>query len=84
MTDVAKNLRDTQAWLREHRAYVNRQVHEGFDAVVDRIGTDAQRVEEMAALLKSAHEFMTGVWEPEDIDRARFVRRLAEFNEETQ
>lgn len=34
------------------------------------------------SLLKAAHELLTGIWEPDDLDRARFVRRLAAYNPE--
>ncbi len=35
-----------------------------------------QEIDELRMLVLQAYEFMTGEWEPDVIDRAKFVRRL--------
>lgn len=68
---------DTKQWLDEHRGeYVSAAIWEGFDAQVGALETYAEQAEELETLVKQAHELLTGEWDPDDIDRHRFLIRL--------
>lgn len=72
------SIRDTKKWLDEHIKHVSVQVRQGYDANAQALGVYAARVHRMEALLTSAHELLTGVWEPDDLDRQKFVRDIAD------
>jgi hypothetical protein len=74
---TSEKLRDTKSWLDEHRRFVDEDVIQGYDANLDGLSVYIKQCAEMEVLLKSAHEFMTGEWQPDDLDRHRFVERLA-------
>lgn len=72
------DIRSTKAWLDEHIKYVSTQVRQGYDANAQALEVYAAQVHRMESLLTSAHEFLTGEWEPDDLDRRKFVRDLAD------
>lgn len=73
---VSEDLKDAVAWFKEHKDYVG--LIAGFSAQLDIIEGSVARVEELETLVHSSHEFMSGEWEPDDVDRAKFTKRLAE------
>lgn len=67
---------DSYAWLAEHRRFVDEDVLEGYDANLDGLPIYAEQAKELETLVKQAHELLTGEWEPDDIDRHKFLVRL--------
>jgi hypothetical protein len=74
---LESNLLDSKKWLDEHRnEYVSYAVWEGFDAIVGSLETDAESAKELETLVKQAFELLRGEWDPDDVDRHKFMQRL--------
>lgn len=74
---LESNLLDSKKWLDEHRGeYVSPAIYEGFDAIVGSLETDAESAKELETLVKQAFELLSGEWEPDDVDRHKFLMRL--------
>ena len=67
---------DTNTWLAEHRRFVDIDVMQGYDANIDGLRAYAARAKELETLVKQAHELLSGEWEPDDVDRHKFLMRL--------
>lgn len=73
---LSKDLADDIAWLQEHRDYMDRQVLQGYDAILDGLTVRAKEAKELETLVHSAYEFFNGDWEPDDVDQHKFLGRL--------
>ena len=45
----------------------------------DALADAEEYIHDLEAKLKAAHEFMTGKWQPDDVDRHKFVSAVAEL-----
>lgn len=70
-----QQLKEDAAWLKEHEHFMS-EVREGYDAIVGDVEDAADQAKELETLVKQAHELLSGECEPDDIDRAKFLRRL--------
>jgi len=52
------------------------EVREGYDAITADIEDAADQAKELETLVKQAFELLSSEWEPDDLDRAKFLRRL--------
>lgn len=76
-TDSA--LKDVRDWLADHRDHIDPVLRDtGYDHQLRQLAKLIAQVEHKDALLHSAWEFLTSQWEPDDGDRATFVKDLAE------
>lgn len=73
---IEADILDTRAWLAEHRRFVNEDVLQGYDANIDGLQAYAEQAKELETLVKQAHELLSGEWDPDDVDRHKFLRRL--------
>ncbi len=69
------DLKEDAAWLRSHEHRIG-ALRDGYADTVSSLEDAAERVKELETLVKQAHELLSGEWEPEDIDRHRFMIRL--------
>lgn len=68
---------DTRRWLDEHMGeYISPAIWEDCNAQVGALEAYAEQAEELETLVKQAHELLSGEWDPDDIDRHRFMVRL--------
>lgn len=68
-------LKEDAEWLKEHEHFMS-EVREGYDAIVGDVEDAADQAKELETLVKQAFELLSSEWEPDDIDRAKFLRRL--------
>ncbi len=68
-------LKEDAAWLKEHEHYMS-EVREGYDAITADVEDAADQAKELETLVKQAFELLSSEWEPDDLDRAKFLRRL--------
>lgn len=68
---------DTRDWLKEHQQHMQGSVREGYDANIDGLEAYAEQAKELETLVKQAFELLSSEWEPDDLDRAKFLRRLS-------
>ena len=47
----------------------------------DALADAEEYIHDLEAKLKAAHEFMTGTWQPDDVDRHKFVQSVEELLE---
>lgn len=87
MAKASADIKDIKAWFDEHRDYIIKNgvagLIEGFTAQLDSLEVIAANVNDLETAVHSAYEFMSGEWEPDDVDRAKFTRELAELSGET-
>jgi hypothetical protein len=77
---ASDQLNATRMWFIKYRGCLTAETHIEYDTQLENLLAHVSKMRTMEILLKAAHEFMTGEWEPDDVDRAKFVRRLAEFD----
>lgn len=74
---LESNLLESKKWFDQHRFELSGYaIYEGFDAIVGSLETDAEQAKELETLVKQAYELLSGEWEPDDVDRHRFLLRL--------
>jgi hypothetical protein len=69
---------DSVNWLKTHAHGMSGDYQQGYMSIIDSLEAMAQHCAEKEKLLHSTHEYLMGDWEPDDIDRAKFARRVAE------
>jgi hypothetical protein len=62
-------------WLRSHEHLMGAQ-RGGYMDTLSSLDDAADQAKELEALVKQAHELLSGEWDPDDVDRAKFMRRL--------
>ena len=67
---------ETKHWLSEHQYLMSNDVLEGYCGQLDGLEAAADQAKELETLVKQAHELLSGEWDPDDVDRHKFLVRL--------
>lgn len=68
---------DTKQWLDANRGeYISPAIWEDCDSHTKALEACADQAEELEKLVNQAFELLTGEWDPDDIDRHKFLIRL--------
>ena len=69
------DLKEDAEWLRSYEHLIG-ALRDGYADTVSSLEDSAETAKELETLVKQAHELLTGEWEPDDLDRHKFLKRL--------
>ena len=78
---LEESLLGSAAWLRGNRQYMHADIRPGYDSIIKSIEAGGQRALELQVLCEEAKAFVDGSWDPDDNERAKFLRRLQDITD---
>ena len=73
---LSSDIRDAGRCLETFAYGIQREHLQNYGRHVGSLETCAEQAKELETLVKQAFELLSGEWEPDDVDRHRFLKRL--------
>jgi len=73
---LKSDILDVKEWVDGHCVVMQPRQGELLSGNLNALESCADQAEELETLVKQAHQLLSGEWEPDDIDRHKFLVRL--------